>query len=94
MVSIPTRLTLIREDDTTALFDGGNGLGQVVAARAMRACIEKARDHGIGLTLVRHTNHIGSLAFCTHMAAEQEMVGICACNALLPWHHGEGRSLL
>lgn len=48
MVSIPTRLALIREDDTTALFDGGTGLGQVAAARAMRACIEKARDHGIG----------------------------------------------
>lgn len=92
MVSIPTRLTLIREDDTTAIIDGGNGLGQVAAKRAMLICIEKARDHGIGLTLARNTNHIGSLAFYTLMAAEQQMVGICACNAapsMAPWGGAE-----
>jgi LDH2 family malate/lactate/ureidoglycolate dehydrogenase len=88
MVSIPTRLTLIRDDETTALIDGGNGLGQVAAKRAMLICIERARDHGVGLTLVRNTNHIGSLAFYTLMAAEQEMVGIFGCNSapsMAPW---------
>jgi LDH2 family malate/lactate/ureidoglycolate dehydrogenase len=58
----------------------------------MLISIEKARDHGVGLTLVRNTNHIGSLAFYTLMAAEQEMVGICACNAapsMAPWGGAE-----
>lgn len=92
MINIPTKLTLVKEDDTTAIIDGGNGLGQVAAHRAMKICIQKARDCGIALTLVRNTNNIGFLAFYTLMAAEQGMIGICSCNAapsMAPWGGSE-----
>lgn len=88
MVHLPTGLTVVKEDGTTALIDGGNGLGQVAAHRAMEMCIQKARGAGLGCSLVRNTNHIGFLAFYTLMAAQEGMIGIMACNAapsMSPW---------
>ncbi|NIS59255.1 MAG: Ldh family oxidoreductase [Proteobacteria bacterium] len=92
LMDIPTNIRLIREDDTTALLDGGNGFGQVAAHRAMRISIRKGRDFGIGLTLVRNTNNIGFLSFYTLIAAAEGMTGICACNAaasMAPWGGSE-----
>jgi LDH2 family malate/lactate/ureidoglycolate dehydrogenase len=88
MVHLPTGLTVVKEDDTTALIDGGNGLGQVAVHQAMEMSIQKARAAGIGCSLVRNTNNIGFLAFYTLMAAGQGMIGIVACNAapsMSPW---------
>ncbi len=81
MIHLPTGLKVVKEDNTTALIDGGNGLGQVAAHRAMEMCIQKARGAGLGFALVRNTNHIGFLAFYTLMAAQEGMIGIMACNA-------------
>jgi LDH2 family malate/lactate/ureidoglycolate dehydrogenase len=88
MIRIPTELKVVREDGTTSIVDGGNGLGQVAAHRAMKMSIQKGREFGIGLTLVRNTNHIGILAFYTLMAAEEGMVGIVMSNSapsMSPW---------
>lgn len=92
MIHIPTPLSVIRDNDTTAIVDGGNGLGQVAAHRAMRMSIQKARNVGVGITLVRNTNHIGILAFYTSMAAEEGMVGIVMSNSapsMSPWGGAE-----
>ena len=48
MVNLPTRLKVLREDIATGLIDGGNGLGQVAAHRAMRMSLEKAGRAGVG----------------------------------------------
>ncbi len=88
MIHIPTPLRVIRENNTTAIVDGGNGLGQVAAHRAMRMSVQKARNFGVGITLVRNTNHIGILAFYTSMAAEEGTVGIVMSNSapsMSPW---------
>lgn len=92
MIRIPTEIKVVREDGTTSILDGGNGLGQVAAHRAMKMSIQKARELGIGLTLVRNTNHIGILAFYTLMAAEEGMVGIVMSNSapsMPPWGGAE-----
>ena len=92
MIRVPTVLHVVREDETTALLDGGNGLGQVAAHRAMSLAIQKAKQFGTGLVLVRNTNHIGILAFYSVMAAQQGMVGIVLCNSapsMSPWGGAE-----
>jgi LDH2 family malate/lactate/ureidoglycolate dehydrogenase len=92
MIRIPTEIKVVREDGTTSILDGGNGLGQVAAHRAMKVSIQKSRELGIGLTLVRNTNHIGILAFYTLMAAEEGMVGIVMSNSapsMPPWGGAE-----
>jgi L-2-hydroxycarboxylate dehydrogenase (NAD+) len=88
MIQIPTHLQIMRDEAATALIDGGNGLGQVAAHRAMEMCVQKARQFGIGVVLVRNTNHIGILAFYTSMAAEEGMVGMVMSNSapsMPPW---------
>ncbi|MFH1007949.1 MAG: Ldh family oxidoreductase [Candidatus Latescibacterota bacterium] len=88
MVLVPTRITVLQDDGATALFDGGNGIGQVAGWKAMETSIRKAREFGIGLTLVRNTNNLGFFAFYTMHAAEQGLVGIAMGNAnasISPW---------
>ncbi len=92
MVQVPTCVSVLREEGATVLLDGGNGIGQVAAWRAMEWSLQKARKFGIGLTLVRNTNHIGFLAFYTMHAAAQGCVGITMGNAnaaISPWGGAE-----
>jgi len=88
MVNLPTQLKIIKEDIATGLIDGGNGLGQVAAHRAMTMSIQKAQSYGVGCCLARNTNNIGFLAFYTLMAAQKGMVGIIMTNgaaSISPW---------
>ncbi len=80
LVVVPTKVTTLSDADAVAHLDGGNGLGQTAATFGMRSAIEKARRYGIGLVLIRNTNHIGLLAWYTLMAAEAGLVGFTACN--------------
>jgi LDH2 family malate/lactate/ureidoglycolate dehydrogenase len=92
MIHIPTQVEVIKDEDATALLDGGDGLGQVAAFRAMELSIQKARLFGIGTVLARNTNNVGILAFYTHHAATQGLVGIAMSNAapaLSPWGGAE-----
>lgn len=92
MIQIPTELTLVKDDGSISLLDGGNGLGQVAAHRAMQISMKKAKELGVGLTFIRKTNHIGILAFYTLMAAKEGMVGIVMSNSapsMSPWGGAE-----
>ena len=59
MLQIPTNLKVLKESDATTLIDGANGLGQVAVHKAMMMSIKKARDFGLGCSLVRNTNNRG-----------------------------------
>jgi LDH2 family malate/lactate/ureidoglycolate dehydrogenase len=74
MLSIPTRVTTVRDDDTTAVLDGNDGLGQVAASHALRHCIGKAKRHGIGMVVLRNTNNVGALGHFTSAAAARDRV--------------------
>jgi len=92
MIQIPTHLKVVKNEGTTALIDGGDGLGQVAAHRAMEMSVEKARKFGMGSVAVRNTNHIGILAFYAILIAQQEMVGMVMCNgaaSMPPWGGAE-----
>jgi LDH2 family malate/lactate/ureidoglycolate dehydrogenase len=88
MIRIPTRVEVVKDEDATALIDGGDGLGQMAAFRAMELSIQKARLFGVGTVLARNTNNVGILAFYADHAARQGMVGIAMSNAapaMSPW---------
>lgn len=83
-----TEITLVRDRPSTALLDGHNGIGQVIAHRAMSLAIEKARNTGCAWVSVQHSNHFGAAAYFAQMAADAEMVGMVATNgpaAVAPW---------
>jgi L-2-hydroxycarboxylate dehydrogenase (NAD+) len=72
---------VISETATTALIDGGNGLGQVVSHRAMEMCIQKAHQSGVSMVTVRNSNHFGIAGYYAMMALEHNMIGICFTNS-------------
>lgn len=77
-----TETVVLRDAPSAALLDGRNSIGQVVAARAMRLAIAKARDTGSAWVGVAHSNHFGTAAFYALMAVEQDMVGIVMTNGI------------
>lgn len=88
LVSPATRVENLRETPVSALLDGGNGSGLVVAARAMGTAITKAEESGIGMVCVRGSNHCGMLARYTGQAAKRGLIGLAATSApatMAPW---------
>lgn len=76
-----TKIDVVREGPTTALLDGNNGMGHVIAKRAMELAIAKARDYGMGMVAVKNSSHYGIAGYYTNMAADAGMIGISGTNA-------------
>ncbi len=66
---------------STALIDGGNGLGQVTGYHAMKMTISKAKQCGIGMVTVRNSNHYGIAGYYALMALEDGMIGLSMTNS-------------
>ncbi|MDE2983053.1 MAG: Ldh family oxidoreductase [Gemmatimonadota bacterium] len=77
-----------REGPATALLDAGKGLGYVAARRAMDRAIEIAKQSGIAMVAVRHSNHFGIAGYHAKRAADAGLIGIAMTNAgaeMAPW---------
>src|SRR5262249_26368245 len=64
----------VNERGQAALLDGDNGLGHVVAVRAMDKAIDLARNGGLGFCVARNSNHFGAASYFALRAAEAGMV--------------------
>jgi LDH2 family malate/lactate/ureidoglycolate dehydrogenase len=69
-------IRIVRETRTTAVLDGGNGLGHLVGVRAMGLAIAKAAEGDCAFVAVRNSNHFGTAAYYAEMAAHREMIGL------------------
>lgn len=76
-----TAYKIIKETPATLVVDGGNGMGHVVAHRAMTRTIEKAKKYGIAMAAVRNSTHYGIAGFYPLMAVKAGMIGITGTNA-------------
>ncbi|ATW26681.1 Ldh family oxidoreductase [Candidatus Formimonas warabiya] len=74
------RVNLIKENDNMAVLDAGNGMGQPASVYAMQKAIEKAGVSTISMVGVRNSNHFGTAAYYSMMAAERRMLGISCSN--------------
>lgn len=71
-------IRIVRETPGTALVDGDNGAGHVVAARAMEIAIRKGKAVGISHVGVQGSNHFGTCAYWAAMALPHDMVGFAS----------------
>lgn len=74
-------IKVVHETPSTAVVDGGAGLGLVVAPFAMKIAIEKAKAVGTGWVSVKNSNHFGIAGVHAMMALEEDMIGIAMTNA-------------
>ena len=76
-----TNFKIIKEGPTTAVIDGQNGMGHVIAFNSMRMAIEKAKKFGMGMVTVRNSSHYGFAGYYPLMAVRENMIGITGTNA-------------
>ncbi len=76
-----TNTEIIRESPTTAVIDGHNGMGHVIAYKSMKLAIEKAGKFGMGMVVVRNSTHYGIAGYYSLMAVRENMIGITGTNA-------------
>jgi LDH2 family malate/lactate/ureidoglycolate dehydrogenase len=76
-----TEFEITREGPTTAVVDGHNGMGQVIAKKSMQMAIDKAKKYGMGMVAVRNSTHYGIAGYYAIMAAKENMIGITGTNA-------------
>lgn len=86
-------ISILRQTRTTAVVDGGNGLGHLVGVRAMQIAIDKASEGDCVFVAVRNSNHFGAASYYAEMAARAGMIGfvftIGAINHMAPWGGAE-----
>lgn len=71
----------VHETPSTAVVDGDQGLGLVVAPHAMNIAIAKAKQVGTGWVAVKNSNHFGIAGYHSMMALQHDMIGISMTNA-------------
>jgi LDH2 family malate/lactate/ureidoglycolate dehydrogenase len=83
-----TQGVVVSEGEATTVYDGQDGLGQVVGTRAMQLAIKKAESAGVGLVTARNSTHYGTAAYYAMMALPHDMIGISLTNSpslMVPW---------
>jgi len=81
LLSPVTHFDIVREGPTTAVIDGHHGMGPVIARRAMRMAIDKAKAVGIGAVAVRDSSHFGIAGYYPLMAVRDGLIGMAVTNA-------------
>jgi LDH2 family malate/lactate/ureidoglycolate dehydrogenase len=78
----PTPSLAVEEaSPAVARIDGDNGMGFVVATKAMDEAIKRASQLGIGLVLAKDSSHFGMAAIYLHQAVEAGMAAMVLTNA-------------
>ena len=82
LVNPKPKITTIKDAGSLALLDGDNGMGQIVSRDAMQNCIQRAKEHNVGVVFVKESNHFGAAATYTVQAAKEGMIGICTTTTI------------
>ena len=80
VMSRENNIRIVRESTSTLVVDAGNSLGAAAAKFAMERCIAKAKETGCCFASVHSSNHFGTAAYYTRLAAAQDMIGFACTN--------------
>lgn len=80
-VNATPTIQIVHETPSTAVLDGDQGLGLVVAQEAMKIAIAKAEKVGTGWVSVQNSNHFGIAGYHAMLALEHNMIGVAMTNA-------------
>jgi len=73
--------TLHQVTPVVAQVDGKNGFGFVAAHMGMARAIEMAKEFGIGMVSVKHSNHFGMSAWVVQQALDAGMMSLVFTNS-------------
>ena len=75
-----TEIEIVNDNITTAVIDGHCGMGHVIAYKAMKLAIQKAKRYGLGAVAVRNSAHFGIAGYYSLMAIKEGMIGFVTTN--------------
>ena len=75
------RPEIVKQTPVSALVDGGGGLGHVPAHFAMTVAIDKAKQSGMAIAVVKNSAHFGATGYYTLMAAKAGLIGMAGTSA-------------
>jgi L-2-hydroxycarboxylate dehydrogenase (NAD+) len=81
-------IKVTKDTPVSALLDGGNRPGVVVATKATDIAIEKAKNNHVGIVGGYNTDAIYVAGFYVRKIAKEGLVGVLTCNsvaAVAPW---------
>lgn len=76
-----TEVEIVKDEKACVTIDGHNGMGHVVAHKAMEMAIAKAKEYGLGMAVVRNSTHYGIAGYYVTMATAKGMIGVTGTNA-------------
>lgn len=89
VINVNPKIKVEKNLNNVLLLNGDNGLGQVVAQKAMQLCFEKLSASNSAITvLVHNSNHFGAAGFYTKQAAQRGYLSLVLSNAgptMAPW---------
>lgn len=74
-------ISIVHQTPSTALVDGGGGLGHPPGVFAVRLAMDKAEAAGSSTVAVRNSHHFGAAGHYAALALERDMIGMCMTNA-------------
>jgi len=85
---------VISESGACLVYDGENGLGQLIASVCCGHAVRLAKAHGISMVVARESNHFGAAAYWAQQISRAGAIGIVMCNAsplVPPWQGKQPR---
>ena len=80
LVDANAKLEIVKETPVSAMIDAHGMMGQVAAYHGMEMAIEKAKKSGVGLVVMRGSNHYGIAGYYSKMACDADLIGLCMTN--------------
>ena len=74
------RIEVERETEVIAVVDGGYGFGQTVGEQTVDLGVEKARRHGVAVTALKNSGHLGRIGDWAERAAASDCASIHMVN--------------
>ncbi len=80
LIKVDAKPEVVFETPVSAVIDGHDGIGQVIAHKAMELAIEKAEKTGIAIVTVKNSTHYGIAGYYAKMACDKGLIGISVTN--------------
>ena len=83
-----TKGSITSESGACVIYDGQNGIGQVVADRCTEEALRVVQQCGLALVIARNSNHFGAAAYWGRKLTDSGQIGIVMTNAsaaVPPW---------
>ncbi|WP_409227564.1 Ldh family oxidoreductase [Gudongella sp. SC589] len=81
MMKVENQPEVVFETPVSATIDAKSAMGQLAAHKGMELAIEKAQKSGMGMVVVRNSNHFGIAGYYAKMASDKGLLGLAFTNS-------------